>query len=297
MTKFSCIFFSCFLVSPTWFVSQTALFKEGLKWGIKENEKTIVAPQYDTVFNFDATGKVCIACYKIVSPSSNKFIKTLSKTYACNYLDKNANHLSIKPNSNDTCSVFILGKHTIKQFTENETFFIVSVKNKKHLVDRNFNQRTFKGYHDIGFCAEPNYLITKITPDGNNIYSGLINLREEIIVPFEYTDIKLNTQDSLIVACSAGVKATTEDDVFNYSGGKIGTYNRHVELATKNFVIHKLFEPEERYMIYNVSAKEEKELYADEAELYSQNELLVRVKSTWFLYNMANNEKTPYKKS
>jgi hypothetical protein len=297
LKNFSCIFFIYFLVFPTWFVSQTTLFKEGPKWGVKENEKTVITPQYDTVFNFDATGKVCIACYKSMSASSNKFIKTLSKTYACNYLDKNSNRLLIKTDLNDTCSVFILNKNTLKQFNENKAFFVVSLKNKKYLVDRNFNQRTFKGYLDIGFSAEPTYLITKITPDGNSIYSGLINLGEELIVPFEYTDIKLNTQDSLIVACSAGIRANTEDDVFNYSGKKLGTYNRHVELATKNFVIHKLFEPTERYMIYNVSTKDEKELYAEEAELYRQNELLVRIKSAWFIYNMANGEKTPYKKS
>jgi hypothetical protein len=297
LKNFSCIFFSCFLVFPTWFVSQTTVFKEGLKWGIKENEKIIINPQYDTVFNFDASGKTCIACYKNMSASSNKFIKTLSKTYTCNYLNKNLTHLSVKTDLNDTCSTFILGKHTIKQFTENETFFVVSVKNKKYLVDRNFNQYTFKGYHEIVFCTEPTYLITKITPDGNSIYSGLINLKEELIVPHQYTDITLNTKDSLIVACSAGLKATTEDDVFDYSGKKIGTYNRHVELATKNFVIHKLFEPTERYMIYNVTTKDEKEFYATEAELFSQNELLIRIKSSWFLYNMANGEKTPYKKS
>ena len=68
------IFF--FLIFANELRSQTVPFKQNLKWGIKENETVIIKPVYDTIFNFDFTGKVCLACFKARGVSANKFIKT-----------------------------------------------------------------------------------------------------------------------------------------------------------------------------------------------------------------------------
>lgn len=287
----------CSLLFVINIIAQPLPYKENSKWGIKEDNAVIIKPVYDTLFNYNGSGKVCLACYKAMVPSSNKFIKTLTKIYACNYIDREDKRLVVKTEGNDTCSVFTLGKHTLKQFSENPTYFIVSVKSKKHLVDNNFRQLTFKGYHDLRFTAEPDFIIAQKIGEGNLISEGLINLKEEIIIGFQYSEIKINPYDSLIVCCSAGVRANAEDDIFNYDGKKVGSYRKHVTMATKNFVIHKIFEPKEHYIIYNIETKEERILNVDEANYYQFDEILVRVKNDWFIYNMRTNEKRLYKGS
>lgn len=288
------IIFSLILL-PTLLFSQATAFNEAGKWGLKNNEKVVAKAVYDSLVLSEPGGKNCLACYKTMGASANKFIKVMTKTYLCNYLNAEGTTLSVKVEGNDTCSVFALTKNTVIQFIENTDYFVVGIKNKKYLIDRNFNQITFKGYYDINFCADPEYLVTKTTSDGVTIYTGLINFKEEQIIPYQYADIKINPVDSLIIGCSAGLKMGTEDDVFDYKGKKIGVYRKHVEMATKNFVIHKLFEPKEYYIVYNIETKEEKNLNADEVKVYKDDELMIRVKNNWFIYNMLSGEKNPYK--
>lgn len=229
--------------------------------------------------------------------SANKFIKVYTKTYLCNYLNPNGKFLTIKTSGGDTSSVFTLHKYTVKQFQENKNYFAVSIKNKKYLVDRDFNQVTVNGYHDINFCAEPSFLVTRITNDGATIYAGLINFKEEQIIPYLYSDIKVNAVDSIIIACSGNVRPNSEDDLFDYIGKKTGAYRKHIDLATKNFVVHKLYDPKEYFVIYNVETKEEKTLFADEALLRNDEELLIRIKNDWYIYNLLKGEKKPVKQS
>lgn len=278
-------------------ISQTIPFKDAGKWGIKGNDGVIIKPLYDSIINFDSTGKTCLACYKTMAASANKFIKTYVKTYLCNYLNPNGKYLTIKTMSGDTTSVFTLHKYTARQFSENKNYFAVSVKSKKYLVDREFNQVTVNGYYDINFSAEPSFLVTRITNDGATIYTGLINFKEEQIIPYLYSDIKVNAVDSIIIACSGNVRPNSDDDLYNYKGKKTGSYRRHIEFATKNFVVHKLYDPKEYFVIYNVETKEEKSLFADEALLRNEEELLVKIKNEWYIYDLLKGEKRPVKQS
>ena len=68
------------------------LFPILMAWGLgmafnKENESVIIPAVYDTIFNFDSTGQVCMACYKVKSASASKFIKVMTTTYVCRYLN------------------------------------------------------------------------------------------------------------------------------------------------------------------------------------------------------------------
>ncbi len=293
-------FFICFLffrVLSGELHAQTLVFKENNKWGISENGTAVIKPVYDTVFNFNVSGKVCLACYKTMVPSANKFIKSLTKIYLCNYLDRSGKRLIINTSPIDTCSVFTLGKHTVKQFSEYKDYFIVSVKSKKHLVDKDFRQITFKGYHEIILTAEPDFIIAQTADEASTVSSGLINYNEEVIIPFLYSELKINSNDSLIVGCSAGLRANAEDDVFNYAGKKIGAYRRHIDMATKNFIIHKIYVPKEYYIVYNITTKEEKIQQWDEVRFYNHDEILIRVKNDWYIYNMVTGIKKPWKQS
>ena len=68
-------------------------------------------------------------------------------------------------------------------------------------------------------------------------------------------------------------------------------------MATKHFLIHKIFEPKEYYIIYNIATKEEKQLIADEVKFFMNDEILLRQKNDWYLYDLNTHQKKPYKPS
>ncbi|MCW3075728.1 MAG: hypothetical protein JWO32_337 [Bacteroidetes bacterium] len=274
---------------------QTLPFKELNKWGIKENEKVIIKPVYDTAFNFDEWGKVCMVCNKGNRPSANKFIKVMGTTYFCNYLNRQGKRLMIIPEGSDTaCSIFSLTSQAVNQYQEDSKYIVATVKNRKYLVTKDFKQVTYKDYSEIYFTSEPGFIMPEIKNEGNVILKGLIDLQEKTIIPFLYSNIKFNTHDSLIIACSAGIGINREDDVYNYTGKKLAGYRRHVDMATPKFIIHKIFEPKEYYIIYNNDTKEEKIIYGQELQLRQNDEVLIKNGDQWFTYNMVTNAKTSF---
>jgi hypothetical protein len=72
---------------------------------------------------------------------------------------------------------------------------------------------------------------------------------------------------------------------------------RHIEMASKNFLIHKIYEPKEYYVLYNIKTKQEKQLQADDLVFYENDEVLIRIKNDWFIYDMVTNQKKPKNKS
>lgn len=280
-----------YLFSP----AQTEVFKENNKWGIREKNEVIIKPVYDTAFNFDPAGKVCMVCYKSKNVPNNRFIKMTTTTYNCNYLNKSGKRLMVMPSGMDSaCSVFSLTKDAVKQYQEDPKYIIATIKNRKFLVTKDFKEITYKEYSDIHFTDDPNFLMGEIKTEGNVILKGLIDFNEKEIIPFLYTNIKLNRRDSLIIACSAGLGPTREDDIFSYEGKKLDSYHRHIDFATKHFIIHKIFEPKEYYLIYNPENKEEKIVYSEEASILQGEELLMRNEDHWFTYDMTTNKKKPY---
>ena len=271
-------------------MAQTQTFKEKGKWGIKENGKALIATLYDTIFNFDEDEKVCLACFKIKKPTS-KFIKTQAFTYACNYLSKSGKKLQIKAEGNDTCTVFNLNKHTIEQYSDNSNLFTVCVNNKKYLIDKSFHQLNFKPYYNVKQSNDPAFYNVELLEANEVIYAGLIDKNEKEIIPHQFSMIKINPVDSLIYGCRAGLVENYYDDVFDYTGKKKDSYHKHVEMPTKNYIVHKIFEPKEMFIIYNIKTKQELQLKADEIHFYEQDQLLIRIKNDWYVYDLKTNTK------
>ncbi len=192
--------------------------------------------------------------------------------------------------------MFQLGKNTAKWYTENDTLFKVNIKNNKYLVHKNFRQISFKPYYDIDLCDDPNFFVTQKMSEADVPLSGLVNSKEEPVIPNEYSGVKLNPSDSLIMLCGAGVRLNSEDHVFDYSGKKIQSYHHHIDLATKHFIVFKVFEPKEHFIIYNIETKEEKELIADEIKYHEHDNALIRIKNIWWVLNLKTGEKTELKK-
>ena len=276
--------------------SQSVCFKENNKWGIKENEKIIIPAVYDSVFNFDKQMKVCLACFKNKSTNTNKFIKVTSNKMYCNYLNHESKRLILRTALRDTFSVFLFGKNTVQQYNENDTLFKVSYKNNKYLVKKDFTQLTFKEYYDIDLCDDPNYYVTQVMSEADVPLFGMVSTKEEQIIPNEFSGIKLNPVDSLVMVCEAGVRNSSEDYVYNYEGKRLRSFKHHIDLATKEFIVFKVFEPKEHFVIYKVSTAEENDLEADEVRFYNKSCILIRLKNTWWVYNPSSREKSELKK-
>jgi hypothetical protein len=277
--------------------AQASTFRENGKWGIKDAQQVIVAPVYDTIHGIDSTNTICLACYKTKAASANKFIKVMVTTYSCNYLNRQGEKLYVKTTNNDTCSVFSLAKNSVKQFQGSSPFFVASVKGKKFLLTKDFVQHTFKEYNEIYLSQDPSFYITQVMNEAEVLMTGLINTKEELIVPYQYSEIKVNPIDSLIIACGAGVGSGNNDDVFTFDGKKKETSTRHIHQATKNFLIHKIFEPKEQFLIWNIKTREEKALLADEVLPYQGDEVLVKIKNDWYVYDLNSHQKRPKNKS
>lgn len=293
MLRFLTFWFLLFSWYPL--LCQQQLYSENNKWGIKEGEKILIAPVYDTVFHFDKNNKVCMACFKSKSINTNKFIKVTSTLYSCNYLNSASQRLIIKTSTKDTCSVFQLGKNSVQQYTEDDSVFKVKVKNRMYLVHKSFKQLTFKNYTEINLCDEPGFYVAQGLNEVDVPMYGLITTREEMIIPFQYSGIKVNPSDSLIMVCGTGYGAGTEDYVFDYKGKRLQTYKHHVDLATKEFIVFKVFEPREQFLCYHIETKEEKPLEAEEIRFYKENSVRMRTGSTWWIYNLKTGEKTELK--
>src|SRR5690606_21221616 len=217
-------------------------------------------------------------------------------TYSCNYLNKKNEHLIIMQNGKDTCSVFSLPKSKDKQYQNSEPLFIATIKNKKYIVRKDFSQLTFKNYQDISFTNDPNFYIVQNQNEVENLMTGLVNIKEELIVPYQYSSIRLNTNDSLIVACAAGTILNADDDVYDYNGKRFFTSRRHIELASKKYIIQKVFEPKEYYISYNIETKEEFKFSGEDVILNSSEEVSVKVKNDWHVLDLTTNKKKPKNK-
>lgn len=275
--------------------AQTQPFKELNKWGIKEQSRVLVPARYDTVFAFDKNKNLCLVCFKKENTQSGKFIKVTNVNFSCNYLDSSGKRLVIRTTRQDTSSVFQLLKQTVKDYNSNDTVFKVSVANKKYLVNKNFKQLTFKPYMDIELTDDPGFYLAQDLNEVDVPMYGLVSNKEKVVIPFLYSGIRLNPSDSLVMVCGSGYGAGAEDFVFDYTGKKLQTFRHHIELATKEHIIFKIFEPKEHFIIFHLPSKSETGLEADEVKYYQGNSIRVRQKNQWWLYNMENGDKIEWK--
>lgn len=285
----------------TWksFYSQTEVFKEKEKYGIKEKGIVVVPAVHDTVFNFDSTGKVCMVCTKTRTAHPNKFIKTPVLSWHCTYLNKKGSKLKIKLESGDSTDVFTLQKASRQLFEGNSPYMTVAVKDKsmhdhRYMCTKDLEQLTFKAYEEIHFSPGELFFVGKIRNENNSMYEGLLDRKEELILPFKYSHIKFNPIDSFIIGCTAGQGTNSEDDIYGYNGKKIASYHRHIEVATKKFVVEKVFKPEEYLVILNLETKEEKKEHAEEVQYFSDDKVLMANDGHWFTYELATGKKKAY---
>lgn len=283
----------CFVVFPI----TAQVQRENGKWGYKSGDGFLIQPIYDTIFGFDSTGRVCLACSKLKSSNTNKFIKVLVTKFNCHYYNTKGEKLMIRNQLNDTFTVFSYSKNALKQYNNSSWFFTVTAKGRKYLMTKDFRQQTFNEYAEIRTSSEKEFYITQIQNEFEVLVTGLVNTSEQVIVPYQYSDIHINPTDSLIIACAAGLRANAEDDVYDFKGKKVQSSRKHLEMATKHFLIEKVYEPKETYLIFNIETQKEIPLQADELTYYQKDEVLIRLKGDWYIYDLQTNQKRKKEKS
>lgn len=219
-----------------------------------------------------------MACVKTQKPSTNKFIKMNNTVLMCKYLNENNNNLVIKI-KNDTCTYFNYNKAAFDNYTKHPEYLTVFARDKKYIVDKQFKQITFSGFDEIQPSEMKNHFVVQNKTIGSAYLEGIIDMNEKTIVPIEYASVKSNPFDSLFIACTAQLQIMGNDYVYDYYGNKIHTSNKHIDNATKYFLIHKVHNPKDYYIVYNIQTKKEKAIYADEIIYLGNDTVKIKMKN------------------
>jgi hypothetical protein len=267
-------------------VGQISPVKVNGKWGFTKDGAEFLPAKYDTVIAFDSVKKVCMACIKTQKPSPNKFIKMNTTTTVCKYINERKEELVIKV-KNDTCSYFNFTKAAVANYGSHRNCMIVtsSKDGKKYAVDNNFKQIIFTGYDEIIPLSIKDHYMVENKTTGASYLNGVVDKNEKMLIPMEYTHIKSNPFDTLFITCTAQIRINGQDDVYNLEGKKIYSYNRHVDNATKNFIIHKVFEPTEHYIILDLKSNKEKNIFAEDITYLGNDMVNIKIKGK---YNKCN---------
>ncbi len=270
-------------------------FVKGNKMGCTWNGQEIIPAVYDTIFEFDATSTICLACNE-TKTSNSKFIKVSTKSYECKYLNKENKAFYLKRSAKDSTCIFGIQKNTVKQFQSPGHHFVASLGSKKYLVSKDFKLVTPSPFNEIYFTQQRDFFITETKTENNAILLGLINSENKLIIPSEYSKIKVNDKDSLIIACSSQSKVNGEDDVYNYLGKKVHSFRRHIENATKRYIIYHIFEPNNFFIVLNRKTNEEKPINGQNVVFVKEDIFAVKMDGNWFYYDIIKNTKTPFDK-
>jgi hypothetical protein len=270
-------------------------FLKGNKMGCEWNGKEIIPPVYDTIFAFDATNTICMACNEVKATPS-KFIKVATKSYECKYLNKNNQAFYLKRTVKDSSCLFGISKNTVKQYQSLSNYFVATYGGKKYLVSKNFNVITPSPFNEIYFTQNREFFITETKTENNAILLGLINSENKLIIPSEYSGIKVNDKDSLIIACSSQSKVNGEDDVYNYQGKKVHSFRRHIEQANKKYILYHIFEPNNYFIVLNRKTNEEKPLNGQNVTYVKDDTFAIKSDGNWFYFDIVKNIKTPFEK-
>ncbi|MBK7818044.1 MAG: hypothetical protein IPJ60_11245 [Sphingobacteriaceae bacterium] len=272
------IFIFIFLSAASF--AQLSTFKKNNKFGFAKDGVELSPPIYDTILPFDSTKKICMACVKTQKPA-NKFIKTNNMIMVCKYVNDKNESLVLKV-KNDTVNYFALHKKAFDYYTQYKDYVVVSARDKKYVVDKQLKQITFAGYDEIIPSSIKHHFIVENKTLGASYFNGVIDKDEKQVVPMEYTHIKSNPFDTLFICCTAQIKLNGSDDVLDITGKKVQTFNRHIDNASKNFVIHRVFEPYEYYIIHDLHTKKEKIINAEDITYLGNDNVNIKIKGKYF---------------
>lgn len=262
-------------------------FKSDKKWGFKQGETIVIQPQYDSVFGFDQTDLVClVGSIDPKKQSVNSLTRQLKIVYTFKYINAENERLYFKaPNSLDSSSEATPTKYCGALYQNKHDIMIACVSGKQILATKKGMQIS-NSYDNINFTKVPGFYTYEV-----GSFWGLMDDNAKQIIGPTYSKISFNIYDSVIYCCTAGSKFNGMDDVYNYKGEKIHTSPKHIQCAGKNYVIYRLFESENAYIIYDLKEKKEHQVKA-EYIYYLKNDTVALLDDDWFFYDLRTEKRT-----
>jgi hypothetical protein len=261
--------------------AQMSPFKKNNKWGYAKDGAELIPAIYDTILPFDSIKKICMACVRSHKPQPNKFMKINTLVLMCKYLNEKNESLVIKV-KNDTVNYFSYHKKAFEYYSQYNNYLVVSARDKKYVVDQTFKQITFNGHDEIIPSSIKDHFIIENKTMGTSYLNGVISVAEKQVVPMEYTHIRSNPFDTLFIGCTAQIKLNGNDDVLDITGKKVHSFNRHIDNASKNFIIHRVFEPHEYYIILELKTRKEKIIHAEDITYLGDDNVNIKIKGKYF---------------
>lgn len=277
-----------------------AFRNEDKKWGFKKGDEIIIEPQYDSTFGFDATQKIALVAN--LNPKKNfinPLTRELKKVYDFYYItDKNKKLFIILADKKTVVMELPNQQKLQKDYLQNLNYFKIYNDGKYYLFSKSGEQIS-GGFDNIYFTNHASFFITETKDKSGTIFLGLIDDNGKSIVPSSYSSISVNINDSLIVCCTAGIKASGNDDVYNYKGEKKMSYGRHIDYVTKEFIAFKIYEPVITFIIQYLNIKEdnmkhERILKCEKVQYLGGDELLYKQGKNWYLYTILTEKKVNF---
>lgn len=281
-------------INPAFVLSQTITpFKQTGKWGFKKGEAVIIEAQYDSIFGFDATQQIALVCN--LNPKKNfinPLTKELKKIYDFYYITPTNTKVNLMlPDLKNPVNEFANQQKLQKEYLGTQAHFVIFYDGKNYLFNKNGKQITTTPYDNIYLTNHPDFFVIEIKEKSGQSLMGLINEYGKQIIENRYSKIQINTKDSLIICCTAGIRFNGTDDVFDYQGNKKHSSNKHIDYAGKDYIIYKLFEPVLSHVVLDNEDNKEKIIKCDKLSIIKKDEFLIHTDNNWYIYNLKTDKK------
>lgn len=200
--------------------------------------------------------------------------------------------LKLQP-STDSISVFPAQQELSGDYLSASPVFKVLYGQKVWLFNKQGKQLS-AGFDDIYAAAtDHRFFITETYSEWDKEMvrvKGLIDTSGRTIVNCEKKHIRINTEDSVVYACSAIFNRRLSDDVFDYKGTLVYSNKHHIEFAAKDLYVYVLYEPKELFVVANKA----KDLYSIEGQHFydlKHKKALIVDKDSWVLVNLQTGKK------
>lgn len=253
-------------------------FHEG-KWGYKQGDRILVSPQYDTAFAFDKYNKIALVANKNrLSKTINPLSGSEEIVYDYFFIDRNNHKIELKENASaKPIYTFDYQQDLHLNYLNTKDDFKIIYNSKVYLFTKDGKQVCY-GYDDIQPSVSENMFIVEDVlsrfKETERVYGVITKTEGEILKP-KFHGVKLNLEDSLIIACNAVFNYSLADEVFDFKGKLIYSNKNHIEYASKTLKVMKVFEPEEHYEFFKDASLKKNELSGEEFKLINYRKAII----------------------
>lgn len=268
---------------------------ENGKWGFSNGEKIIINPTYDTVFPFDEKNKIAlVATINEFNSSINPLTGEKEPGYDYFYINTNNKKFKLLPNDfPDSLEHLPFQQEFHLKYRDCKSILHILFQDKVYLFSIDGKQLT-QGYDNIYFQEKvKGFLLENIIEKSGKEYvlKGLYNHESNSNIPCKYKTIEFNLTDSIYFCCSALFDNSKNDDVYNYKGKRVAYSPDHIEFASKNCLITKVYHPKTQFWVDDKKQNKNYSIEGDELIPLKNNHCLIISKNNYTLFDLNNHKR------